>query len=606
MAIEPLEDRRMLSIVTVSNLNDLVNGNVMSIAKLTNNDGHDGISLREAIVAANNTAGADTINFAASLSGGAIQLLSELSIAGVVTIDASALLAELTIDAGDGIDHFPLSGDGFSIFNINDGDSNHQIVVQLSGLTLTGGDRFDYGGAIYNRENLTITGSSIVGNSAGSKGGGIFNDGTATLINSSVSNNSAGYAGGGIYNSGTVTLLDSTLSGNLTLTYGGGIYNNNAGTATFIGSTLTNNYSYYGGAISNQYGGGVIITNSTLSGNSAGWHGGGMENQGTATVRGSTVTGNSAQYGGGILNGNYVTLSGSLIAGNMAFGFPDIGGGVIGGTHNLIGTGGLANGIDGNLVGSSESPINPLLGPLQDNGGPTLTHSLLPGSPAIDAGDPAAVAGVGDVPEFDQRGGGFDRVTGGRIDIGAFELQVALVEHPGDFNNDGTVNLADYVVWRNNLGAADESSINNHGDGMNGVDTADYQLWKDNFGNIYPLSVTAATSPVATLSATATSESGATGETAGDASSPAADVAFATYNSPESSSTDSRTSRDKSSSTSNGINDQPSLLLLLRQQEDDSDDSQLLDFDSASEEQPRQTSPAILESSLASVFDDWH
>jgi hypothetical protein len=63
--------------------------------------------------------------------------------------------------------------------------------------------------------------------------------------------------------------------------------------------------------------------------------------------------------------------------------------------------------------------VDPLLGPLADNGGPTLTHALLPGSPAIDAGDPNPA----DPPEWDQRGPGFPRIANGRIDIGAFEVQ---------------------------------------------------------------------------------------------------------------------------------------------------------------------------------------
>ncbi len=77
----------------------------------------------------------------------------------------------------------------------------------------------------------------------------------------------------------------------------------------------------------------------------------------------------------------------------------------------------------GNLIGMGGSPIDPLLGPLADNGGPTATHALLIGSPAIDMGDPNAVAGAGGVPQFDQRGAPFTRVHGAQIDMGAFELQ---------------------------------------------------------------------------------------------------------------------------------------------------------------------------------------
>ena len=85
---------------------------------------------------------------------------------------------------------------------------------------------------------------------------------------------------------------------------------------------------------------------------------------------------------------------------------------------------------NGNLIGGPiHGTIDPLLGPLADNGGPTFTHALLAGSPAINAGDLAAVAGVNGVPEFDQRGMPFGRVFNGRIDIGAFEYQ-----EPSDLN----------------------------------------------------------------------------------------------------------------------------------------------------------------------------
>ncbi|TWT65884.1 hypothetical protein Pla123a_47950 [Posidoniimonas polymericola] len=92
------------------------------------------------------------------------------------------------------------------------------------------------------------------------------------------------------------------------------------------------------------------------------------------------------------------------------------------------------------------------------------------------------------VTEFDQRGPGFARVVGGRADMGAYELQVSLA-NPGDFNNDGKVDAADYTVWRDNKGSADETVIAGHGDNQNGVDIGDYTLWKENFGNQYAASV---------------------------------------------------------------------------------------------------------------------
>src|SRR5207248_5776427 len=81
----------------------------------------------------------------------------------------------------------------------------------------------------------------------------------------------------------------------------------------------------------------------------------------------------------------------------------------------------------GILIGTGDQiNTDPMLGPLQDNGGPTFTHALLPGSPAIDAGDPSFAP----PPFFDQRGPGFDRVSGSRIDIGSFEVQAGGTPTP--------------------------------------------------------------------------------------------------------------------------------------------------------------------------------
>src|SRR4029079_10316214 len=121
------------------------------------------------------------------------------------------------------------------------------------------------------------------------------------------------------------------------------------------------------------------------------------------------------------------------------------------------------------------------LWPLADNGGPTLTHALLPGSPAINAGDPAAAAGVDGVPMTDQRGAPFTRVYGGRIDIGAFELQPTDYIL-GDFNRNGTVDSADYVLYRKQQGqtVAPGAGADANGDG-NG-DESDYSWWRATYG----------------------------------------------------------------------------------------------------------------------------
>jgi hypothetical protein len=108
-----------------------------------------------------------------------------------------------------------------------------------------------------------------------------------------------------------------------------------------------------------------------------------------------------------------------------------------------------------------------------------MTHALLPGSPAINAGDLNAVAGVDGVPVHDQRGAPFTRVYGGRIDMGAVETLPSLYL-PGDFNADGIVGAADYTLWRNTSGSTSDLRADGNGDGI--VDALDYAVWKSNFG----------------------------------------------------------------------------------------------------------------------------
>jgi hypothetical protein len=275
-----------------------------------------------------------------------------------------------------------------------------------------GGPGQGLGGGLYNVGRLTVTDSSLSGNSANSAtseyfagGGGIYNSGTLTVSNSTLSGNSA-TGGGGIDNySGTLTVSDSTLSGNTaTYDYGGGIYNYNYGTLTVSNSTLSGNFAADGGG---------IFTNTALP----------------VTLTNVTVTANRANSGGGLLvvfASSSPVLHNTLIAGNFrgATGTTrdDVFGALNpGGDYNLIGDGtgmtGLSSGVHGNLVGTAAAPIDPLLGPLQDNGGPTQTHALLPGSPAIDAGNNVHAS------MWDQRGPGFPRIIHGVIDIGAFEYR---------------------------------------------------------------------------------------------------------------------------------------------------------------------------------------
>ncbi len=246
-------------------------------------------------------------------------------------------------------------------------------------------------------ENLTIRNGNLT------YGGGIFNSGTLTVTASTLSGNSAGSEGGGIYNYGKLTVNASTLSGNSALSRnGGGIYNTDTGVLTVTASTLSGNSARIGGGgIYNTNGAMLTVNASTLSGNSAGL-GGGIRNQsGTATLN-NTIVANSGT--GGELFGTFA------------------------GSHNLISAGGLSN-LTSTVIG------DPDLGPLAANGGPTLTHALPADSPAINAGDNTLIpAGL----TTDQRG--HARVSGGTVDIGAFEASTAssTTAVGGTFVYDGT------------------------------------------------------------------------------------------------------------------------------------------------------------------------
>ncbi len=149
----------------------------------------------------------------------------------------------------------------------------------------------------------------------------------------------------------------------------------------------------------------------------------------TVTISHSTIYNNS----GGISSRGSLRIDNSIIAGNTRAGLdlairkevpPDVNHSIVG---NAIGSGLAESPLgfsdeNGNLVGGPvNGDIDPLLGELRDHGGPSLTLAIHPGSPAIDAGNPAAVAGLDGVPVYDQRGEPFTRVFAGRIDIGAFE-----------------------------------------------------------------------------------------------------------------------------------------------------------------------------------------
>ncbi|MCU0546205.1 MAG: right-handed parallel beta-helix repeat-containing protein [Oscillatoriaceae cyanobacterium Prado104] len=382
------------------------------------------VSLREAIFFTNSDG---IIDFDPSLNGGTIRLnLGELEIQKNLTI------------RGLGANNLTISGNQTSrIFNVDDGNSENAIAFSIDGITLTEGAATDNGGAIYNSENLTVNNSIITLNSANS-GGGIFNLGTATIGNSTIDSNSADSQGGGILNQGNLQIDRATILGNFALADGGGI-NNDGGTLTVTNSTINSNFGQTAsGGIDNDRGTATII-NSTISDNLAESYGGIATNLGNTAILNSTITANISNSGGnGVFNGtdSNTVITNSIVAGNWnnsdIFALnPFTSGG-----NNLIGNGagiaGFTDGVSGDIVGTVESPIDPQLGTLQDNGGATFTHALLSGSPAINAGNNATLPA--DTRDFDGDGNtseplpadqrGVNRIQNGFADIGAFESDI--------------------------------------------------------------------------------------------------------------------------------------------------------------------------------------
>jgi hypothetical protein len=352
-------------------------------------------------------------------SGGAIRNMENLTVLNCVFTDnftfGGGAISNALTTSGGGAGALIVTDSTFIGNRAQDGGA---IIVESGSATITR-TRFEdniaenSGGAIISRNcPLTITDSTITGNQAGNPdplyfsgvGGGVALYGTSSshhlsITGSTIDGNTAGYQGGGIFNSGgRLTITNSTVSGNT--------------------ADGTNNRPG-GGGIYSDTGQSVTISHSTVTGNTVdvASRGGGIASPGNVALNHTIVAGNFR----GETTPDDVSTEDSTVSGNP---------GSFAATFSLIGDKGNANvtNVNGSLIGTTAMPINALLGPLANNGGPTLTHTLLSGSPAIDAGNPSAVAGAGGVPLFDQRGTPFARIVdgdnagGSRIDIGAFEL----------------------------------------------------------------------------------------------------------------------------------------------------------------------------------------
>ena len=406
-------------------------------------------TLRAAVTESNALAGPDVVNVAAgtyTLASASLSISNDVSIIGAS--------ADTTLVDGAGL---------YRVFEV----FSSGRTISFQALTIQNGsvDATVVGGGFYNQGTNTISFTDVVvQNNRAGDGGGIYNAaGNVSLLRTTVRNNTASdpaatapayRLGGGVFNStGTLTLRNSTISGN-TATIAGGLFN--LGTATIESSTISGNTATNSGFVLNggQGGGGIVngsgssatlvVNNSTISGNhAAGQHGGLYNWNGIVRLHNVTLTGNSAVGSASgfavssINPGTVVYLRNTIVAANPTpgsrgdcenFGTSDrvvsVGYTLIGNNYSCAMTGSI-----GDQVGTDIAPINPALAALASNGGDTQTHALQPGSPAIDAGNPAGCASGIATFTTDQRGQ--QRVVDGgggtaRCDLGAYELALPL------------------------------------------------------------------------------------------------------------------------------------------------------------------------------------
>jgi CSLREA domain-containing protein len=257
--------------------------------------------------------------------------------------------------------------------------------------------------------------------------------------------------GGAIFNAGELTLTGVTVKDSKASNNGGGMYNAPGGILVVNKSTISNNTATNNGGGVNAFGGTVTLTNSTLSGNVSNNDGGGLSSRATTTLNNVTIANNTADKNGdgsgnagglrifdGAFSLNNTIVAGNAVANQNPGNSLDCLGTSSAGGYNLIQTdNGCTLAGNGNLKG-----IDPKLSPLQNNGGPTLTHYLLAGSSAIDVGSTSSCSG-----SSDQRGNGFLRPRGAACDMGAIEIQDPIQSGPVftvNTNQDGDDGVCSY------------------------------------------------------------------------------------------------------------------------------------------------------------------
>jgi|GEM_PF-5040054 len=375
-----------LATVTVTNPNDVVNGTTTTLAALLANDGGDGISLREAIIAAGGDISADTI-----LLGSGTHAMDSMG------------------------SHYSINTD-IEIIGAADGST----IIDATGLS----DRvFDLAINTLTLRNLEI----FAGSASDSEGGGavLVRGGSSLVVDDVLFKGNSASRGGAIRTSGTVVVTNSTFDGNIATTNGGAI-------AITSGSTVLDTVTFFDNA-SDQDGGAVHVSssvasvdidNATISGNQATRGGGIYLNSGSANIQHATIKNNSASTDGGGLyrSGGTIEIGTSIVAGNTATnsgneGFATI----VSLGDNIFGDGaGDASSLNGIDPGDLVDQTGLALGPLADNGGAVQTHELLPTS----------TVGIDGTSSTDPTDGRGYYLNDGARDVGSYEVGATAVPGP--------------------------------------------------------------------------------------------------------------------------------------------------------------------------------
>ena len=354
------------------------------------------------------------------------------------TADQVVTLNNLTISNGD----VTAGAGGGGIFNNGPG------TINLNNVTVTRNSANGGGNGVENDEigTININNSNIVDNDGPGRDGGVNNDrggGTVNITDSNISDNdktSSGLFGaGGVGNNsgGTVNITRTTISNNTNAhdRSTGGVWNNSGGILNISESLIINNRGFEGGGVTNQSNGTTNITNTTIKNNIGLKFGGGVYNDGTGdtNIDSCTISGNTSPSGPNInddsSSSGQINIINTIVGDNLNDGNCNLSLDIISQGYNID----SGNSCNFNNIGDMVN-TDPLLGPLGFNGGPTLTCALLPGSPAINTGNPNCPP-----PDTDQRG--VPRPVDGRCDIGAFEGAPLIAAIP-TLNEIGFIALA--------------------------------------------------------------------------------------------------------------------------------------------------------------------